>query len=122
MSLCPVPSASGRGGGGSHIAACIPSGFLHYSMSSKQTHYLGLKAQIVCEDASDVSEAAEVEETSIPGSEWRVTEAVEVVEVKETSIPGAGWRAMETAEVAKVTEMTAPMSDHEKKLEGWLYV
>ncbi|KAJ7667192.1 hypothetical protein B0H17DRAFT_1142884 [Mycena rosella] len=37
-------------------------------------------------------EAAEVEETSIPGSGWRVTEAAEV---EETSIPGHSGQWME---------------------------
>ncbi|KAJ7686223.1 hypothetical protein B0H17DRAFT_1137081 [Mycena rosella] len=43
-------------------------------LSSEQTHYLGLKAQIVCENVN--------------GGGWRVMEAAEAAEVEEISIPG----------------------------------
>ncbi|KAJ7648532.1 hypothetical protein B0H17DRAFT_1147989 [Mycena rosella] len=84
---------------------------------------------------TEATEAAEVEETSIPGGGWRATEAVEAAEVEETSIPvsilstehtkyvdslkpsipdtfhgtaGGGWRVMEAAEVAEVEEISIP--------------
>ncbi|KAJ7694611.1 hypothetical protein B0H17DRAFT_1131911 [Mycena rosella] len=87
----------GVGGAGAKMAVVVEvaeSLFESYQVSCtiqchpSRPHHLGLKAQIVCEDASGMSEAAEVEETSIPGGEWRVMEAAEAAEVEEISIPG----------------------------------
>ncbi|KAJ7705026.1 hypothetical protein B0H17DRAFT_1126632 [Mycena rosella] len=83
------------------------------SWSSEQTHYLGLKSQIVCEDASGASEAAEVEETSIPGGGWRVMDGRGGGDLHPSwctfhGTAGGGWRVMEVAEAAEVEETSIP--------------
>ncbi|KAJ7690146.1 hypothetical protein B0H17DRAFT_1134619 [Mycena rosella] len=109
--LCRIPNISvvEYCGGASEVVEA------NIFLSSEQTHYLGLKAQIVCEDVN--------------GGGWRVTEAAEAAEVEEISIPDPLNQAYQIMEGdggggggGGASQALAPTSDDRNLTRVELYV